>query len=204
MRIAFVVGAIVVAIGASTARACELTDLRQPGESRASADDRLHRQFQKASWADSDVVFVGELIRIAREPGVNVEVRPIGSLKGEVGSALVRYELDSEMLQCGLLSWPTMEDPGVYFANRESDGSLRVEGMLTYDNVRDQALFNRLRKQLDLEPQPLAVRDGAEAPLARTLPLWAWLAGTASLSLLVGFFIGRVGRKPAYRQKPLR
>ena len=156
----------------------------------------------QTNWAEADVVFVGELLSIRRADGVQVEVKPVGSLKGEAGTATIRYELDSAMLQCGLLSWPTMEAPGVYFANRASDGELRIEGMLTYDSIRDQTLFDRLHEQLGLEPVSVAVRDGAEAPPDRTMPHWAWLAGAAGVSLLAGALIGRASRKASNKQKP--
>lgn len=198
MRVAMAAAAFVLSLGASAASACELPEIRQSGESRAAADERQRRDFQKSFWADSEVVFVGELSSIVRDRGVSVDVIPTASLKGEVKADRVTYPMDQSMLGCGLLSWPTMESPGVYFASRDPDGELRVKGMLTYEAIRDQALFNRLNEQIGLEPVPVEAREASLFPL---MPSWAWLSVALGLSLLAGFWIGRASSKAPKSQK---
>lgn len=195
--------AVVVAagIGVTAAQACEVPDLRQPGETRASADERLHRESQARLFAESDVVFIDELSSIARQDGIYIEVTPLGPLKGEVRSARIGYPFDQSMLGCGLLSWPTMESPGVYFATRTSNGELRVSGMLTYDAIRDQALLEQVNERMGLESVSLASGDRMSSSPAQSLLPWAWLAGAAGLSFLTGLGIGRMGRKASNRQR---
>lgn len=202
VRLSITAAAIALIVAAHPARACELPDLRQAGESRASADDRLRRDFQARLLADSEVVFVGDLSSMTRDHGVSVAVAPIAFLKGKLRVDSVNYLLEQTMLACGLLSWPTMEFPGVYFGNRDPSGEFRVTGMLTYDAIRDQALLHQFNERLDLGPPTLAVRHGPDELQFRRLPNWTWFSGAIALSLLAGAWIGRASRKTSPKQTP--
>jgi hypothetical protein len=201
MRALLIAAAITVGTGMHGAHACSLPGERLSGESEAEAYDRFHRQHQDRLWAQADVVFVGEVVRLTKSGDTfDVEVLPRGALKGEIGTAPITYLLDYDGLACDAHGFPAMTFPGVFYASRTPDGALRVDGMLNSEDIRDDALRDRLYGQLGMEPIPRARLDEADRP--PVLPHWVWLVGTASVALLAGVLIGRSGHTASNKQKP--
>jgi hypothetical protein len=126
------------------------------------------------------------------------EVVPTSSLKGDAGTAPITYSPNQAKMNCGLNDLPTVTGPGVYYANRTSDGQLQMTGMLNAESIKDEALVRRYFEALDMEPHPLGPPIPAPPSI---LQQWPWLAGTACLSLLAGIWIGRSKRKASDKQK---
>ena len=200
MRALLIAAVIAVGSGVPDAQACSLPGGRLSGETESQAYDRFYRAHQDRLWADADVVFVGEVLSLRKSGDTfDVEVLPRGALKGEVGAAPITYPLDYDGLACGTRGFPAVTFPGVFYASRARDGALHVDGMLNSEDIRDEALRDRLYRQLGMEPIPRGLPD--EADRAPVLPHWAWLAGAAGISLLAGFSIGRAGRTASNKQK---
>lgn len=172
---------------------------RRDGETAEQASARARLADQDRLWADADVVFVGEVLGLRRSADTfEVEVLPRGALKGAVEPAPIVYLLDQNGLACGFRGFPTVTWPGVFYANRSSDGELQVEGMLNYEQIRDPALQERLNQQIDvMDAEAATTPDGSLASpvVARWLgyPIWLWLAGVAGVFFILGLLLGRVG-----------
>jgi hypothetical protein len=163
--------------------------------------DRNYRESRDAIWAKSDVVFVGQVLNMrATENTIEVTVRPRGALKGEVGTEPIVYLMDYDLLTCGVLSFPNMKAPGVFYATRDPNGQLVVDGMVNEEDIRDQALFDRLYEQLGWETVQLGPTYDESLPPVQ--PYWAWLAGTAGFSLFAGILIASLRRRAPKKQKP--
>ena len=198
MRALLIAVAIAAGIGAPGVQACSLPDGRL-GETEAQATDRFYREYQEHLWRTSDVVFVGEVLSLRKSGDTfDVEVLPRGALKGEVGAAAIVYALDYDGLACNRLSFPAVTFPGLFYARRDPDRELRVVGMLNDVDIKNRTLRDRLYRQLGMEPIPPGLPDEA----ASRLPHWFWLAGTAGISLLGGFLIGRTRSTASNKQKP--
>ena len=203
VRTLLIAAVFAVGIGVPGARACSLQIVQQPGETRAEANQRFRRDYQDRLWADADVVFVDEVRTLTSSGSVlEAEIIPRGALRGEIGAEpIVYHPLDHRVgITCGTLSLPTVTFPGVYYASRAADGQLHVDGMLNAEDIKDEALRERLYRQLGMEPIPQGVSEADQLPLG--LPHWAWLAGTAGLSLISGISIGRASRRAPSKQKP--
>lgn len=199
---------IAVALGLtpSIAEACSLNLNVREGETEEQAAARIYRADQDRLWAESEVVFVGEVLSLRRTGDTfEVEVLPRGALKGDVEPEPITYLLDQSGLGCGFRSFPTVMWPGVFYANRSPDDEIQVEGMLNYEEIRDPALQARFNQQIDvMDAEAVATPDGSAATpsVARWLgyPIWLWLAGCAGASFILGLLLGRVGRSASKKK----
>jgi hypothetical protein len=180
----------------SIAEACSIAFERRDGESEEQAVDRWFRAREDEFWANSDVVFVGDVVTLRRlERDLMVEVQPLVALKGDIGSELIEYRLDDDQagaINCGRQSLPTVVFPGIFYARREPSGELRIDGMLNPEDVRDEALVARFFEAIEMTPFPLGAPEPEPPSL---LERWEWLAGIALSLLAGGILIGRRSRK---------
>ncbi len=193
---ALLFAAALIGLTPSIAEACSIAFERRDGESEQQAADRWFRAREDEFWANSDVVFVGDVVTLRRsERDLMVEVQPRVALKGEIGSELIVYRLDDDQagaINCGRQSLPTVVFPGIFYARREPSSGLHVDGMLNPEDVRNEALVARFFEAVEMTPFPLG---GPEPESPSLLERWEWLVGISLLSFLGGVALGRRSRK---------
>lgn len=136
-------------LAASSAEACSYALPRNPGETEAHAYERLRQATQDRYWAEADKIFVGRVVGLGYgAQGLEVSVRPRTSFKGDAGTSIVSYNIDSYELNCGFAAFPDFAKVGIFYASRENERWI-VRAMLGPNDIEDATLRARVMRELD-------------------------------------------------------
>ena len=176
-------------LGAASAEACSYAVPRNPGETEAHAYERLWRANQDLYWAEADTIFVGRVVGLIEDRGLEVRVLPRRSFKGEAGTGVITYKYNYTEVLCDRAAFPDYGKVGIFYASREGN-RLVVRGMLGPNDIKDDTLRARVMRELEGgELTELAM----ETPPQDSWPLV--LAGLLAFCAFIGgIVVGRMGR----------
>lgn len=111
---------------------------------------------------------------------------------------VIRYTVDFNGMGCGDWDYPSIYEPGLFYA----DARPSVSGMISIFRLEDHALRDRLLQQIDSAPPRVEVKPSILDSLpSRSSGAWPWIGAGTLASLIVGFLIGRAGRSANKKSK---
>lgn len=111
---------------------------------------------------------------------------------------VIRYTVDFKGMGCGDWDYPSIYEPGLFYA----DAGPSVSGMISIFRLEDHALRDRLLQQIDSAPPRVEVKPSILDGLpSRSSGTWPWIGAGTLASLIVGFLIGRASRPANKKSK---